>query len=181
MRRRAAARSAEGHLTVEEAIRTSIEYETGVRDVYADAIERAESDASRRFFRLMADEEQHHLDYLETKLDELAGTGRVTSGGLRTAVPSPAAIKAKVASLGDRLGDNVGRIDIQYLEKAHAVERETSDFYERMVGELPDQAKGLFSRFLEIESGHLDIVQAQLDLANGTGYWFDVREFDLEG
>lgn len=171
----------EAQLTVEEAIRTSIEHETGVRDLYADAIERAESDGSRRFFRLMADEEQHHLDYLEAKLDELAKTGRVTSDGLRTAVPSPAAIRSKVASLGDKLGDNVGRVDIQYLEKAHAVERETSDFYRRMVDELPQEAKGLFGRFLEIEDGHLDIVQAQLDLANGTGYWFDVREFDLEG
>lgn len=167
-------------MTVLEAIRASIEYETGVRDVYADAMARAQSEGSRQFFRLMADEEQHHLDYLEAKLDELSETGRLTSGGLRTAVPSPAAIRAKVASLGDGLGHDVGRADVQYLEKALVVERETSEFYRRMVAELPETARGLFARFLEIEDGHLDIVQAQLDLANGTGYWFNVREFDLE-
>jgi hypothetical protein len=50
-----------------------------------------------------------------------------------------------------------------------------------MVNELPDEAKGLFKRFLEIEEGHLALVQAQIDQALGTGYWFDVREFDLEG
>ena len=59
-------------MTVEEAIRTSIEYETGVRDVYGDAVGRAESDGARRFFQLMSDEEQHHLDYLEAKLEELS-------------------------------------------------------------------------------------------------------------
>ncbi|MFH1502797.1 MAG: ferritin family protein [Candidatus Eisenbacteria bacterium] len=168
-------------MTVEEAIRTSIEYETGVRDVYGDAVGRAESDGARRFFQLMADEEQHHLDYLEAKLDQLEQTGAVTADGLVTAVPPSEEIKERVAGLDDKLGDNVGRVDIQYLEKAHAVERETSAFYRRMVDELPKEAKPLFWRFMEIEDGHLDLVQAQLDLANGTGYWFDVREFDLEG
>jgi rubrerythrin len=72
-------------------------------------------------------------------------------------------------------------VELQWLRKAHGVERETSDFYQRMVNELPDEAKGLFKRFLEIEEGHLALVQAQIDQALGTGYWFDVREFDLEG
>ena len=168
-------------MTVEQAIRTSIEYETGVRDVYRDAVERAGSDAARRFFQLMSDEEQHHLDYLNAKLEELAESGRVTAEGLMTAVPPSGDLGAEVSALGEEIGDRAGRVDIEYLEKAHAVERTTSDFYRRMVAELPEEAKGLFSRFMEIEDGHLDIVQAQLDLANGTGYWFDVREFNLEG
>ena len=168
-------------MTVEEAIKTSLEYENGVRDVYADAVERAESDAARRFFKLMADEEQHHVDYLEAKLAEWKGSGKVTPAGLKTAVPSRAEIAKSVAALEGKVGDDVGRIEIQYLERAHAVERETGAFYHRVVDELPEEAKPLFARFVEIEDGHLDIVQAQLDLANGTGYWFDVREFDLEG
>lgn len=168
-------------MTVEEAIKTSLEYENGVRDVYVDAVARAESDAAKRFFKLMADEEQHHVDYLEAKLEEWQGTGKVTARGLETAVPSRAEIQLAVATLEDKVGDNVGRIEIQYLEKAHAVERETGGFYHRMVTELPEEAKPLFARFVEIEDGHLDIVQAQLDMANGTGYWFDVREFNLEG
>lgn len=168
-------------MTVEEAIKMSLEYENGVRDVYADAVERAEADAARRFFKLMADEEQHHIDYLEAKLEEWRGTGQVTPEGLETAVPQSGEIQKSVAALEGKVGENVGRIEMQYLEKAHAVERETGGFYHRMVDELPDEAKPLFARFVEIEDGHLDIVQAQLDMANGTGYWFDVREFDLEG
>lgn len=168
-------------MTVEEAIKTSLEYENGVRDVYADAVERAEGDAARRFFRLMADEEQHHVAYLEAKLLEWQATGKVTVEGLTTAVPSRGDILRSVAALKERVGENAGRVEIQYLEKAHAVERETGAFYRRVVGELPDDARPLFARFVEIENGHLDIVQAQLDMANGTGYWFDVREFNLEG
>jgi hypothetical protein len=50
-----------------------------------------------------------------------------------------------------------------------------------MVKELPQEARPLFSRFLEIEEGHLAIVQAQLDLALGTGFWFDSQEFTIGG
>jgi len=38
----------------------------------------------------------------------------------------------------------------------------------------------LFSKFLEIEDGHLAIVQAQLDSVQGMGFWFDIAEFRLE-
>jgi rubrerythrin len=168
-------------VTVEEAIRTSIEYETRVRDVYNEAVNAAPNDEGRRLFQLMADEEQHHLDYLESKLEQWSTDGTVTADGLTTALPSGAAIEEGAEALRAKVGGKPGRIELQFLQKAHAVERETSSFYARMVEELPDEAKGLFRRFLEIEEGHLTLVQAQIDQALGTGYWFDVREFDLEG
>jgi len=168
-------------MTVEEAIKTSIEYETKVRDVYVEAVEAAPNEQGRRLFQLMADEEQHHLDYLETKLEQWSSDGTVTDDGLNTAIPAANTIEEGVESLRDTVGGKPGTVELQWLRKAHGVERETSDFYARMVDELPDEAKSLFKRFLEIEEGHLMLVQAQIDQALGNGYWFDVREFDLEG
>jgi rubrerythrin len=168
-------------VTVEEAIKTSIGYETGVRDVYGEAVAAAPNDEGRRFFELMAKEEQHHLDYLASKLDQWRADGVVTVEGLSTALPAKASIEEGADSLRDKVGGKPGTVELQFLRKAHAVEHETSDFYARMVDELPDEAKGLFRRFLEIEDGHLALVQAQIDLSLGTGYWFDVREFNLEG
>ena len=168
-------------MTVEEAIRTSIVYETKVRDVYAEAVYAAPNDEGRRLFQLMADEEQHHLDYLEAKLRQWGEDGVVTADGLTTAVPSGEAIERGADKLRDTVGGKPGTVELQFLRKAHGVERETSEFYRRMVDELPDEAKGLFRRFMEIEEGHLALVQAQIDQALGTGYWFDVREFNLEG
>lgn len=168
-------------MTVEEAIRTSLEYENRVRDVYIEAAEGTDSAEGKRLFQLMADEEQRHVDYLETKLDQWEADGTVTAEGLTTAVPSGDEIEAAVDKLREDVGGKPGRIEVQFLRKAHGVEHDTSDFYKRMVAELPDEAKPLFRRFVEIEEGHLTLVQAQLDLATGTGYWFDVREFNLEG
>lgn len=168
-------------MTVEEAIKTSIEYETKVRDVYRDAVARAEHENGKKLFQLMADEEQHHLDYLEHKLEQWSEKGEVTAEGLKTALPPADQIAAGIVVLEDKVGDGAGRIEIEFLEKAHAVERETSGFYGKMVAELPNETKELFRRFLEIEEGHLALVQAQIDQVTGTGYWFDVAEFNLEG
>ena len=168
-------------MTVEEAIRTSIEYETRVRDVYVEALQAAEKEDGRRLFQLMADEEQHHLDYLQGKLKQWGSDGTVTADGLKTALPSGEVIEKNVDKLRDNMGGKPGTVEIQFLRTAHAVERETCDFYERMVDELPAEARELFRRFLEIEEGHLALVQAQIDFVTGTGYWFDVREFNLEG
>ena len=49
-----------------------------------------------------------------------------------------------------------------------------------MVSELPEEGQNLFARFLEIEDGHAAIVQAEMDSVNQRGFWFDVKEFDLE-
>jgi rubrerythrin len=167
-------------VTVEEAIKTSIEYETRVRDVYRDAVRRAQQEDGKKLFQVMADEEQHHLDYLQTKLEEWSEKGEVTPEGLKTALPPANTIEAGIAVLEDKVGDGAGKIEIEFLEKALAVERETGDFYRRMVEELPGEAKEMFRRFLEIEDGHLALVQAQIDQVMGTGYWFDVQEFNLE-
>jgi len=168
-------------VTVEEAIRTSIEYETRVRDVYAEAVSGAQSAEGTRLFQLMMDEEQSHVDYLEAKLDQWSKDGTVTADGLITALPSSGVIERGVGKLRDKVGGKPGTVELQFLSKALGVERETSEFYQRMVGELPAASKGLFRRFLEIEEGHLALVQAQIDQATGSGYWFDVREFTLEG
>ena len=168
-------------MTVEEAIKTSIEYEVRVRDVYVDAVREAQHAEGKKLFQLMADEEQRHVDYLKVKLDQWSSERTVTADGLTTAVPSGKVIEEGVDKLREKVGGKPGTVEIQWLGKAHGVERETSDFYKRMVDELPDAAKGLFRRFLEIEEGHLALVQAQIDFVTGTGYWFDIQEFNLEG
>ena len=65
------------------------------------------------------------------------------------------------------------------LKKALALEQETSAFYGSLVDELGEDGK-LFARFMEIEEGHLAIVQAELDYLNKTGTFFDFQEFTLE-
>jgi len=49
-----------------------------------------------------------------------------------------------------------------------------------MVSELSGVRQKLFARLLEIEEGHVAIVQTEIDAVSRTGLWFDFEEFDLE-
>lgn len=167
-------------MTIEEAIQTAIEFETNVRDVYGSALEESKDPVGQRVFRVLADEEQGHLNYLNHKLDELKKTGTVTPETLETCVPSPEVIRQGIGQLEERISDEDHGREIEMLKKARDVEEKTSDFYKKMVDELPEEGKQFFGRFVEIEEGHLAIVQAELDYLSGSGHWFDFREFDLE-
>ena len=53
--------------------------------------------------------------------------------------------------------------ETELFKVALELERTTSAYYQSLVEELPAEHRHLFSRFLEIELGHLAIVQAELD------------------
>lgn len=165
---------------VEVAIRKALEYEARVKGVYAKALEQATDPVGRRVFQTLADEEQGHIDYLESKLESLLATGTLAPGELGSAIPAPAAIEANVARLERALTPRAGAVEADLLRQALEVESETSAFYKRAVDELPKEGRDFFAPFLRIEEGHVAIVQAELDAVTRLGFWFDYREFDLE-
>jgi rubrerythrin len=167
-------------MEVEKAIKTAIEYETRVHEVYLQAVKNTKNDTARQVFQKLADEEQGHVSYLKSRLSEWQATGKLTPAKLDTVIPTKGAIDDGVKKLEDKMqaADEFG--EAQMLTKALDVEIETSTFYQRMVDQLDAAPQAMFQRFLDIEQGHLALVQAELDHLNGTGFWFDFREFDLE-
>jgi rubrerythrin len=167
-------------MTIEEAIKTAIEYEIRIRDIYLEAAAAVDDEVGQRIFETLRNDEQHHIDYLEHKLEQFQMTGIIEPEKLASAVPDQERINKeadKVRSLAVK--DFLG-IKQQMLSKALKVEVETSDFYQKMVNELPTDARPLFERFLEIENNHIKAVQFELDYMSKTGYWFDFKEFDME-
>ena len=166
-------------MTLEEAIKTAIEYETKVRDAYLDNVGNIADETGQRVFKILGDEEQGHLDYLRARLAEWKQTGKVSFSKLETIVPAREVIEEGVKRLDDHLSARDYGTEREMLQKALGMEQETSDFYQRMVNELGEKGK-LFARFLEIEQGHQAIVQAELDYLNSSGTFFDFQEFNLE-
>ena len=167
-------------MTTEEAIKTAIDYETRIRDIYAEAAENAADPVGRRVFRTLRDDEQSHLDYLLSRLQEWQKTGEITVEKLETVIPARDAILRGLDKLERRMSIADRGDEKQMLSKALKVETETSDFYRKMVAELSDAAQQMFAHFLEIEERHIAAVQAELDYVSNTGYWFDFKEFDME-
>jgi len=170
-------------MTLEEAIQTAIDYEIRVRDTYFEAMNSATDETGRKVFKTLGNEEQGHVVYLTERLEEWRETGTISVVELETVVPSVDLIEEGVAKLQERLGktDRVLTAELEMPRKALDVEIETGNFYRRMVDELDAEGQQLFERFLEIEDGHKAIVQAEIDMVSGTGFWFDFAEFNLEG
>ncbi len=172
-------------MTVGEAIKTAIAYEKKVRDVYLEACLSSQNPHGTRTMKMMAAEEQGHIDYLEHKLTEFKKTGTVTVQELDTIVPSPEIIQKEVEKLHDRVTAEDRNVvdqdsELRMLEKALEVEEETSNYYQTLVNSLTDEAQEMFAKFLEIEKGHLAIVKAEINSVSGDGFWFDFQEFNLE-
>ena len=166
-------------MTLEEAIKTALEYECKVRDTYREAAGDTADAAGKRVFSVLGDEEQGHVDYLTSKLEEWRRTGQVTAEELDTVVPSQEVIDSGVAKLQDHMNEDDLGPEISKLAKALKLEIETGNFYRKMVDELGEDGR-LFARFLEIEDGHRAIVEAEMAYLNRTGYFFDFQDFKME-
>jgi len=167
-------------MELEEAIKTAITYEKNIRDIYLEGGRTVKEDHGRGFFQAMSEDEQRHVDYLEYKLDQWRKTGKMVPERLETTIPSGETIQKAVRRVRDQMKGEDRGIKQQQLTRALKVEMETSEFYQRMVAELSDEGRELFARFLEIENNHIEAVQFELDYVSSTGYWFDIKEFDME-
>lgn len=167
-------------MEIEKAIKTAMEYETKIRDIYRDAAKNVFDPEGKRFFKMMGDDEQHHLEYLKHKLDLWQKTEKLSVEKLESLIPPKALIRTETKKIEAHMSqEELSSMKI-ILGRALQVEIETSKFYESLVNEMTDEGQKMFARFLEIEENHIAAVQAELDYITHTGYWFDFKEFDME-
>jgi len=166
-------------MDLKEALSGAIDYEHKIRDYYADCARKIKDPKGQRVFAILAREEQGHVDYLESRLTEWQASGAVKAVELSTLLPSAAWVEEESRKLAPAKAAPA-QMEIEFLKEALELERKTSAFYGELVAKLEPQHRGLFERFLEIENGHLAIVQAEIDALAGHGHWFDFMEFSLE-
>ena len=167
-------------MTIEEAIKTAIEFETRIRDIYQEATAAVADEVGKRIFETLCKDEHHHIDYLQHTLRQWQDTGTIVPARLDSVVPSQEIVNREAEKVKSLVAKDFLGIKRQMLSKALETEIETSDFYQRMVNELPAEGRALFERFLEIENNHIKTFQFELDYLSKTGYWFDIKEFDME-
>ena len=166
-------------MTLEEAIRTAIEFEKKIWKAYQAAEDKIDSPVGKRVFGLLAQEERDHVAYLESQLEVWKATKKVSADRLETAVPSKGKIEAKMGEVKTSLAEGDHGGEVGFLQKALAPEGDATAFSATMTATLPEEGRDLFGRFLEIEEGHTAIVQAEIDSVTRTGNWFDLQEFDM--
>ena len=168
-------------MDVKEALDIAIKYENEVRDHYLKGAEQILDPQGKRVFETLAKEEDGHVAYLESRLEEWTRSGHVEDVELGSILPPPEWVEKERERFEEGHDATLAvQKEMELLKVALELERKTSGFYQELVNTLPAEDRGLFQRFLEIEQGHLAIVQAEIDSLAGHGHWFDVMEFSLE-
>ncbi len=168
-------------IRLDEAIKTALEFEKKVLKVYEDAAKKSGDPVGLRVFKQLAREEAGHVAYLESRLSEWQKSGHISLEEIKSVVPSKERIaEGRKRAAKPMRGRSAATTEVDYLERALAAEKETSAFYRKMVSELAEDRRKLFARFLEIEEGHVAIVEAELDAVSRSGFWFGMEEFDVE-
>jgi len=168
-------------MTIEEAIKTALNYESRIRDLYSTAARKTESPEGKRFFQMLSNDEQSHFTYLQKKLDQWKQSGTLTVTSLDSEIPPAANLIKNLKTVKEKLSE-ADRGDLkQMLSKALKAEIETSTFYRGLVDALEGSAGEMFARFLEIEENHVAAVETELNFLNQSGTIYDIREFTLDG
>ena len=168
-------------MQIEAAITSALAFERRIRDLYVEAVDRTDDAAGKKIFQALGDDEQRHVDYLKSRLDEWRRQGKLNEEVLASAVPDRDAIRRTAAGLQSKLDEDSRGLKQEMLSKALALEIETSQFYRQLVETVASAYRPMFARFLEIEDNHVEMVQFELDHLTRTGFWFGFEEFDMEG
>jgi rubrerythrin len=162
-----------------QAMKTAIEMEKSGHRFFTDAARQVKNEAGRKVFTRLASEEMVHLQVFERIFTALT-EGTDWKKALPTVEPAkrvPYFDDAKKQFRADDLS-----VELDYLRKALDLERKAISFFEKAVTEAETpEVREVFRRILEEEQSHYDLIQAEIDSVNGSGFWFDVPEFYMDG
>ncbi len=161
-------------ISLEKAIKSAIEFEKKIKEMYAEAIVSAQSLQAKRFFKMLSQDEESHLQYLYAKLKEWSQNGKIQLSNLVSAVPAQDIIQKSLRGSKTQLKIDkqvVVETDMDLLRKIHRAEAETSHFYTALIQQVKEKDRPLFSHFLQIEDGHERYIHNQIDALERNGTW----------
>lgn len=163
-----------------EILKTAIEVENNGLETFLKFAKQTRDETGKNMFIQLALDEQQHRLILEKQLIQMA------EGGAWKAVVIPRSVVEQVAPTirekQKRTRGESGLAEVDALNVALDLEKKAAAFFREKADEMDEpEAKDLFTRLAEWEDSHFDIIQAELDSINNTGFWFGIPEFQMDG
>ena len=166
--------------SIGEAIKTSIDLEKNGRKFYLEAATTTKSESGKKIFQMLADEENLHLATFKKMLKSLDNLDNWQD----IIKDYPQARQVPVFGVKQPAKDatKVTTDELNALRLAMKQEKEAISFFEKS-SELAENedVKKIFSFVREQEVFHYNLLQAEYDHLNQTGFWFDKAEFRMDG
>jgi rubrerythrin len=162
-----------------QAMKTAIEMEISGHKFFTNAAKRVESEVGKKLFGRLAQEELLHLQVFEKIFGDVS-RGVEWKVAVRSVEPEVKVPYFDEAKKNFKPKDLT--LELDFLKKALDLERRAMEFFEKAATDAEDEAaQEIFKKVKEQEQLHYDLIQAEIDHLSGSGFWFDVREFDMDG
>jgi len=162
-----------------EILKMAIQMEKVGLRTYLKFAKETKNETGKNMFIVLAGDELDHADVLEDQLE--SQTENKTWKKIQIEESVIQKIIPKISKDVTKTKGEEGIEQIDALKIALQQEKDSINFYTRQMEEIDDPvAKDLFRQLAEMEESHYKIQQAELDHIQGTGFWFDIPEFDLE-
>ena len=165
-----------------EAIEMAIQAEKDGLAFYTRAAKETGDLGGQRMFQSLAADEAAHVKVFETVREALVGPGMWLSPEQVAAISPKRSTRPLFFPKGDkREGVKVPQRQLDALQRGIRAEEASIAFYTEQQSQAGDpDGQAMYAYLVEQEESHRTILQGEYDYLSGTGYWFDVREFDLE-
>jgi rubrerythrin len=165
-----------------EAIETAIQIEKDGLAFYTEAARRTDDPQGKRMFQTLAVDERAHLDLFENAREALLEGATWLSAEQVAEISPRRSVRQPIFPAGDAVeAAEVPEYQLDALRRGIQAEEDSIAFYREQMRQTDDpDGKAMYAYLVEQEEGHRVILQGEYDYLTQTGFWFDVREFDLE-
>jgi len=162
-------------------IKESITLEINGRSFYEHAAEITHNDLGKKMFRKLAEDELGHIKTFGEMFTSALSSDEwkkyvEREEGNKSTVLEELKARIKKQEKQERAGE------LEALRIGMELERKSIDHYEKSAKGINDpKAKEIFNELVKVEGFHYDMLQAQYDHLIGSGFWFDIAEFRMDG
>lgn len=166
--------------TAVKALKTAIEIEENGLDAFLKYARQTKDVTGKNMFIRLAMDENEHRRIIEKQLNNLM-EGKplklveIGKSEIEEVLP-------KIREKQQRTRGESGLLEVDALNTALDLERKAAKFFRDQAAIVNDsEVKAMFIRLAEWEDAHFDLIQAELDSIQGTGFWFGIPEFQMDG
>jgi len=160
-------------------LKTGIDIERNGLIKYLDFAVMTKDETGKNMFIKLARDEFSHMETLDNQLKNLM------CGNIWVCEDIPKSVIEKLAPKLrdiDKIKSADGTDELSALKIALDMEKRSISFYSDGKKKIKNaEAEKIFDRIIEMEESHYDLIQAEIDHIETTGFWFGIREFTLEG
>jgi len=167
-------------ITKAGAIKMAIQLEKDGMKFFTEAAKRTSSESGKKIFRTLAKEEAIHLETFQKMFDTLETVSDWRDLVKKMPLQRRAPIFEQRAKVDESVKPSAG--ELEALRTAMDHERAAIEFFTRESDKATNPTvKQVFDFVKGQEEYHYDLLQAEYDSVAGTGFWFDMPEFRMDG